>query len=71
NAGLLPKEETYLYFTHTFVVAPRDPALVSGTTEYGATRFVSAVAKDNLFACQFHPEKSQLAGQALLARFLK
>lgn len=69
--SLLPEEETYFYFTHTFVVAPRDPTLACGFTEYGATRFVSAVARDNLFACQFHPEKSQLAGQALLARFLR
>jgi glutamine amidotransferase len=69
--SLLPTEDTYFYFTHTFVVVPRDPALACGITEYGSTRFVSAVAKENLFACQFHPEKSQLAGQALLARFLR
>ena len=45
------------------------PAVVAATTEYGA-RFVSAVAYDNVFACQFHPEKSQRAGIALLERFL-
>jgi imidazole glycerol-phosphate synthase subunit HisH len=69
NPGLLPARPEHFYFVHSFVVAPRDPAVVAATTEYGA-RFVSAVAYDNVFACQFHPEKSQRAGIALLERFL-
>jgi glutamine amidotransferase len=68
NPGLLAGKAHY-YFVHSYVVAPRDPAIVAATTEYG-DRFVSAVARGNVFACQFHPEKSQGAGLALLERFL-
>ncbi len=69
NAGLLSARGEHFYFVHSFAVVPRDPAIVAATTEYGS-RFVSAVARDNVFACQFHPEKSQRAGLALLERFL-
>jgi glutamine amidotransferase len=62
--------EEYFYFVHSYVVVPEDPTLVSGTTTHGE-RFVSAIAKDNVTAVQFHPEKSQRAGLALLERFLK
>jgi glutamine amidotransferase len=67
--GLLDATPRHFYFVHSYVVVPRDPSLVAATTEYGE-RFVSAVARDNVFACQFHPEKSQRAGLALLERFL-
>jgi glutamine amidotransferase len=59
----------HFYFVHSFAVAPRDASVVAATTDYGA-RFVSAVAFGNVFACQFHPEKSQRAGIALLERFV-
>jgi glutamine amidotransferase len=59
----------HFYFVHSFVVVPEDARVVAAVTEYGE-RFVSAVAYGNLFACQFHPEKSQRAGLALLERFL-
>ncbi len=59
----------HFYFTHSYAVAPRDPRVVAAVTEYGDA-FVSAVAYGNVFACQFHPEKSQRAGLALLERFL-
>jgi imidazole glycerol-phosphate synthase subunit HisH len=68
NPGLLEGPAHY-YFVHSYVVAPADRSIVAATTEYGE-RFVCAVAKDNIFACQFHPEKSQGAGLALLGRFL-
>jgi glutamine amidotransferase len=67
---LLPAEPTYFYFVHSYAVRPRDPSLVAATTDYGAP-FTSAVAKDNVLAVQFHPEKSQAAGLALLTRFLR
>jgi len=67
---LLPSSPTHFYFVHSFAVRPRDPALIAATTEYG-TPFVSAVAKDNVLAVQFHPEKSQAAGLALLTRFVR
>jgi glutamine amidotransferase len=70
NRGLLRAgAPEHFYFVHSFVVAPSDPTVVAATTEYGE-RFVSAVAYGNVFACQFHPEKSQRAGLALLERFL-
>jgi glutamine amidotransferase len=67
--GLLPAEPTHFYFVHSYVVVPAVDAVVAGTTEYGE-RFVSAVSRGNIFASQFHPEKSQGAGLALLGRFL-
>jgi glutamine amidotransferase len=68
--GLLPREPTYFYFVHGFAVVPRDASVIAGTTEYGHT-FVSAVSRGNVFACQFHPEKSQRAGLSLLQRFVE
>ena len=55
---------------HSYCVVPRDPRIVAATTDYGAP-FVSAIAKDNVLACQFHPEKSQKDGLALLTRFIR
>ena len=70
NAGLLPPGKgMHFYFVHSFVVVPADAAIVAATTEYG-DRFVSAIAYENVFACQFHPEKSQRAGLALLEKFI-
>jgi glutamine amidotransferase len=68
-ASLLSEASTHFYFVHSFVVRPKDERIVASTTDYGE-RFVSAIAKDNVFACQFHPEKSQGAGIALLERFV-
>jgi imidazole glycerol-phosphate synthase subunit HisH len=65
---LLPRAE-YFYFVHSYVVAPESPELACGTTVHGE-RFVSAIEKDNVAAVQFHPEKSQRAGIAMLERFL-
>jgi glutamine amidotransferase len=66
NEGLLEAgSREHFYFVHSYVVVPRDAGVAAATTEYG-TRFVSAVARGNVFACQFHPEKSQRAGLALL-----
>lgn len=57
------------YFVHSFRVVPADPHVIAGTTRYG-TDFVCAIARDNLFAVQFHPEKSQQAGLRMMANFL-
>jgi imidazole glycerol-phosphate synthase subunit HisH len=70
NPGLLAEgDPLHFYFVHSYVVAPRDRSLVAAQTDYGDS-FVSAIARGNLFACQFHPEKSQRAGLALLERFI-
>ena len=58
----------WYYFVHSYVVAPEDPSLVAGESEHGE-RFVCAVARGNLLGVQFHPEKSQRAGLALLRRW--
>lgn len=60
----------HFYFVHSYVAAPDDASLTLATTTHGE-RFVSAIAKDNVLAVQFHPEKSQRAGLALLERFLR
>jgi glutamine amidotransferase len=59
----------YVYFVHSYYPVPADPALVATTTAYGE-EFVSSVARDNVFACQFHPEKSQRVGIRLLENFV-
>jgi len=58
----------YFYFVHSYYVAPVDFSVVATTTGYGI-EFVSSIWKDNVFACQFHPEKSQTAGLKLLRNF--
>jgi glutamine amidotransferase len=62
---------TYFYFTHSFHAVPEDPSLVVATVEHGPYTVTAAVARDNVFASQFHPEKSQAAGLALLGAFLR
>ena len=59
----------FFYFVHSFFAAPADPGHSAGETEYG-TRFTSAVARDNIFATQFHPEKTAAHGLALYRNFL-
>jgi imidazole glycerol-phosphate synthase subunit HisH len=58
----------YVYFVHSFYVVPEDPSVVATTTDYGGP-FVSSIATDHLFACQFHPEKSQDLGLRILSNF--
>jgi glutamine amidotransferase len=58
----------YVYFVHSFYVAPDDSSIIATTTDYGSS-FVSSIATDRLFACQFHPEKSQELGLRILANF--
>ncbi len=61
-------DKSYFYFVHSYYGIPNDPAPVAGRTEYGVT-FASALFHDNLFAVQFHPEKSQKVGLTLLRNF--
>jgi glutamine amidotransferase len=66
NAAL--PEAVAFYHVHSFVVEPEDPADMLGTAVYGE-RFVTAVARDNVYGVQFHPEKSSRFGLRLLASF--
>ncbi|MEK6576235.1 MAG: imidazole glycerol phosphate synthase subunit HisH, partial [Nitrospirota bacterium] len=61
-------EGSYLYFVHSYYVVPEDKEITATTTDYGV-EFVSSIWKDNIFACQFHPEKSQQAGLKILENF--
>jgi glutamine amidotransferase len=63
-------DRSRFYFVHSYYPSPTDRALVAATCEYGAP-FTCAVAKDNIFAVQFHPEKSQSAGLQLLSNFVR
>jgi len=65
-AGL--PEDPFFYFVHSYYVEPADPAITAGTTEYGI-RFTSIIWRENLFATQFHPEKSQATGLQILRNF--
>ena len=61
-------EDAHFYFVHSYFVAPTDESVVAARTEHGE-RFVSVIARGNLFATQFHPEKSQRVGLKLLQNF--
>jgi glutamine amidotransferase len=61
-------DKSYFYFVHSYYVAPEDDSIVATTTDYGV-EFTSAVCRDNIYAVQFHPEKSQNLGLQLLKNF--
>jgi len=65
----MPEEGVYFYFAHSYYASPADDAVTAGRTEYGGW-FASAVACGNIYATQFHPEKSQSVGLALLENFV-
>lgn len=58
----------FVYFVHSYYVVPADAALAATSTEYGI-EFTSAIARDNVFATQYHPEKSQAVGLKILENF--
>ena len=62
-------DDSWFYFVHSYYVAPLDPGTIAGETVYGAP-FTSAIAQDNIFATQFHPEKSAAAGLSLYKNFV-
>ena len=64
------EDDAYFYFLHSYYPAPDDDACVIGETEYGVT-FASVLARDNIVATQFHPEKSSDAGLRMYANFLR
>ena len=60
----------HVYFVHSYIIRPADPGQVLATADYGGA-FAAAVGRDNIVGTQFHPEKSQAAGLALLGNFLR
>lgn len=63
------QEDAYVYFVHSFYLKAADEGIVTATTEYG-TLIHASVEKDNIFACQFHPEKSSEVGLRILKNFI-
>ncbi len=61
-------QDSYMYFVHSYYVCPDNPDEIAAVTEYGG-EFPSAICKGNIFATQFHPEKSQANGLALIKNF--
>lgn len=64
------EEGAYVYFVHSYYLQAADESIVKATTEYGASVHAS-VERENVFACQFHPEKSSETGLAILKNFVK
>ena len=62
-------EDSYVYFVHSYYLQAQDPSIVTATTEYG-TLIHASVEQGNVFACQFHPEKSSEVGMQILKNFL-
>ena len=63
-------DQSWFYFVHSYYVAPREKELITGETTYGSV-FTCAVARDNIFATQFHPEKSAAAGLRIYENFTR
>jgi glutamine amidotransferase len=64
------EDGAWYYFTHSYLCAPDDPTLTVVSCDYGGS-FCAAIHRSNVFACQFHPEKSHRAGARLIARYLE
>jgi len=65
------KPGSYFYFVHSYYAAPAEADVAVGKTVYGQENFAAILGKDNVFATQFHPEKSQEAGLKILKNFLE
>ena len=63
------KEDSYVYFVHSYYLEAEDEKIVTATTDY-ATLIHASVEKNNIFACQFHPEKSSAVGMKILENFV-
>ncbi|MEO0455037.1 MAG: imidazole glycerol phosphate synthase subunit HisH [Cyanobacteria bacterium P01_A01_bin.114] len=61
----------WVYFVHSYYAAPTDPSVIAATVTHGTQSVTAAVAKDNLMAVQFHPEKSSTSGLQVLANFVE
>jgi glutamine amidotransferase len=64
------EDDARFYFVHSYYVEPTNPEVIAGSSNYGIP-FTSAVARDNIFAVQFHPEKSAQGGLRLLGNFMR
>jgi len=62
---------SYVYFVHSYYVRPASPAVITAQTRHGSQKFVSMVNQSNVYATQFHPEKSQQVGLRILKNFVE
>lgn len=67
--GIQPRD--HVYFVHSYYVRPQNEDVIATTTQHGSQKFCSMICEGNLFATQFHPEKSQRVGLQLLENFAK
>ena len=68
SSDFIPKD--FYYFVNSYYPVPRDRSIIAGKTQYGSVTFASAIKSENVFATQFHPEKSGIPGLLLLKRWL-
>jgi len=61
----------WVYFDHSYYASPNNEKIISANVEYGSTHLTAIIEKDNLVACQFHPEKSGKTGESILLKWLK
>ncbi|MDD5440517.1 MAG: imidazole glycerol phosphate synthase subunit HisH [Candidatus Omnitrophica bacterium] len=69
NAGI--PDRSYFYFVHSYYADPVDKGIIAGRTEYCGVDFAAYVVKDNIYAVQFHPERSQMLGLKFLENFVR
>ncbi len=62
-------EDEFYYFVHSYYVEPKDSSVINSTTKYGGRKFCSSILQENIFACQFHPEKSGKVGIEIFKNF--
>lgn len=63
-------DDPYVYFVHSYYVDPLDSSVKAATVTHGSQNVTAAIARDNLMAVQFHPEKSSTAGLQILSNFV-
>lgn len=73
NNSLLKEDElnNWVYFVHSYHAVPSNTDLITANVSYGSEKLTAMIEKDNLLACQFHPEKSGKTGEKLLRRWIK
>ena len=64
-------DNKWVYFDHSFYASPNNEKLISANVEYGSFQITAIIEKDNLAACQFHPEKSGKTGESILLKWIK
>lgn len=65
------REKSNVYFIHSFIMNPKNQKYIFATSEYGGYKFCSVMRKNNIYGCQFHPEKSGIIGLKIIKNFIK